>query len=334
MNIKKYIWIAMCLFCFIQGLHAHSIAFVHIGANFPSHLYKTVLQARLFNEECPIFLIAPQSAIQNIDRSFEDLRVTLIPCESLISSKAHIDFIMNPQQDWSFEGLWVYSSERFFYLEELIRQYNLSEVFHIESDVLLYTDLETFLPVFRRRYQGMLGAVFENDRRCVPSILYIADIMPIKALIDFYPKKVHVMQSDMDIIASFKDKYHQVFIDFLPITVPEYSKDYPLIGASIISKIPELYSNNVEEFGAIFDGAAFGIYLAGWNSRWHPNNGPGVISEYSVINPSLFTLNWEVDFKGRIVPFVFYKDKKIQIVNLHITNKSMIDQFLSVVNKN
>ena len=280
----------LCLFSFIsffiQGLYAYSIVFVHIGNNLPSHLYSTLAQARLFNEECPIFLIANKIAIQNARSSLRDMRITLIPCESLPSSKAHAAFIKNPEQDWGFQGLWVYSSERFFYLEELVRQHNLSDVFHIESDVLLYANLEDLLPVFQKRYNGMIGAIFENDHRCVPSIVYVSNLAPIKALIDFYPKKAHVFQSDMEILAEFKNRYHRVFIDFLPITIPSNGEnDHPFVGALMQTKTPELYSNNVEEFNAIFDGAAFGIYLAGWDPRWHPQ-GPGTISEYSVINPS------------------------------------------------
>ena len=323
----------LCLFSFIsffiQGLYAYSIVFVHIGNNLPSHLYSTLAQARLFNEECPIFLIANKIAIQNARSSLRDMRITLIPCESLPSSKAHGDFIKNPEQDWGFQGLWVYSSERFFYLEELVRQHNLSDVFHIESDVLLYANLEDLLPVFQKRYNGMIGAIFENDHRCVPSIVYVSNLAPIKALIDFYPKKAHVFQSDMEILAEFKNRYHRVFIDFLPITIPSNGEnDHPFVGALMQTKTPELYSNNVEEFNAIFDGAAFGIYLAGWDPRWHPQ-GPGTISEYSVINPSAFALEWKVDDKGRKVPLVSYKTKQLPLINLHITNKGAIEQFIS-----
>ena len=327
--IKMTLWLLGFVSFFMQGLCAYSIAFVHIGNNLPNHLYSTIAQARLFNEDCPIFLIANQTAIQNAKTSLRDMRVTFISCESLPSSKAHTDFITNPEQDWGFEGLWVYSSERFFYLEELIRQHNLSDVFHIESDILLYANLEDLLPVFQKRYNGMIGAVFENDHRCVPSIVYVANLEPIKALIDFYPNKAHVFQSDMETLADFKDRYHRVFIDFLPITVPaDGESDHPFVGALTQTKTPELYSNNIEEFNAIFDGAAFGIYLAGWDPRWHPQ-GPGTISEYSVINPSAFKLEWKVDDKGRRVPLIFYKNKQLPLINLHLTNKSAIETFLS-----
>ncbi|HEY2810845.1 MAG TPA: hypothetical protein VGJ00_05610 [Rhabdochlamydiaceae bacterium] len=327
--IKMILWLLGFVSFFIQGVCSYSIVFVHIGKTLPKYLYSTVAQARLFNEECPIFLVANQVAIRKANPSLRNLGITFIPCESLTPSKTHTDFVTNSEQDWSCKGLWVYSSERFFYLEELMREYSLSDVFHIESDVLLYANLEDLLPVFKKRYNGMLGAIFENDHRCVPSIVYVADLAPIKALINFYPKKVHVLHADMDIIADFKDRYYRVFIDFLPITVSGDGKDNPFVGALIQSKTPELYSNNIEEFNAIFDGAAFGIYFAGRDPRWH-RQGPGTISEYSVINPSAFALDWKMDDKGRRVPLVSHKNKQLPLVNLHITNKSMIDQFLSI----
>src|SRR5690242_10083316 len=102
--------IALCLLtsvavC-IQGLYPYSIAFVHIGDELPKHLYSTIAQARLFNEECPIFLIANQGAIQNANSSLRDMGIIFTPCESLTLSKAHIRFVTNPAQDWGFEGLW------------------------------------------------------------------------------------------------------------------------------------------------------------------------------------------------------------------------------------
>lgn len=143
---------------FAPILEAHSIVFVHIGPKLPAHLSTSVAQARLFNETCSIFLVVNSEAINYADPSLYENQVTFVSCESLKPSKSHQRFRSNSNQDKSFDGLWIYSSERFFYLEELIAEYNLCDVFHLESDVMLYADLEGFLPTFTKRYKGMIGA--------------------------------------------------------------------------------------------------------------------------------------------------------------------------------
>jgi hypothetical protein len=324
---SSFLCIALCL---VSKLSAYSIVFIHIGPELPSHLSTSIEQARLFNEECSIFLIANERALKQAD-FLERNRVTVVPCESLKQSVLHTNFITNPDLNWGYDGLFIYSSERFFYLEELMQQYNLCDVFHLESDVMLYADLKDLLPVFKKRYQGMIGAIFEHDRRCVPSFLYVSNLDPIAELIRFYPKTVHVLQSDMETLADFKNAYCKVFIDHLPIVVPEYANDHLLEIEGVPSKEPECYSNLIDEFGVIFDGAAWGIYLAGWDPRWHPDIG-GTVSEYCVFKASFFNLDWKVDHKGRRIPLVSYKGKQIPIVNLHITNKSKIKSFYSLSN--
>lgn len=134
----------------------------------------------------------------------------------------------------------------------------------------------------------------------------------------------------MEVLARFKDKYHKVLIDHLPIVMPEYTKDHPLEALSIRPKEPKRYFNYLDEFQAVFDGAALGIYLAGWDSRWHSDNGFGTISKYSVFNASFFIIDWKIDAKGRRIPLLTYKDRQLPIVNLHITNKVKIGQFYSL----
>lgn len=316
--------------CFMSNLSAHSIVFIHIGPKLPAHISTSIEQARLFNEECPIYLIASKKALKQAD-FLKRNQVTFVSCESLKTSVLHTEFRKNPEQDWSFDGIWVYSSERFFYLEELIRQHNLCDVFHLESDVMLYADLNDLLPVFKKKYQGMLGAIFEHDHRCVPSFLYVSDLDPIERLIQFYPKTVHMLQSDMEVLADFKNKYHKEFVDHLPIVFPEYANEHLLEVDGIPSIQPQCYSNHIDEFGVVFDGAAWGIYKAGWDARWHPDIG-GTISEFCVFNASFFGFEWKVDHKGRRTPLISYRDRQMPIVNLHITNKSKIQLFHSLAN--
>lgn len=334
------------------ALNAYSIVYVHIGPSLPEHLFSTIAQARLFNAECPIYLIANQHAIEEAGRQidaatdtqthsdpkcgFKANDITYIACESLSPSAIHEKFHANQQHDWGANGFWVYTSERFFFLDEFVRQYDLTDVFHFENDILLYVNLQELLPVFHKHYPGMIATTFENDDRCVPGFLYIANSRPLNALIQSFPAYVNLDNTDMETIARFKNQYHKVFIDYLPIIIPEYVNDHVLCSfdeqSKQISKTPaqpELFFNHFEDFSSVFDAAALGVYLGGMNAAFHEDSKPGKIDVYCVFNPSYLNFDWQLNAQGQRIPFITYKGHRVRINNLHITNKQKIPLFSS-----
>ncbi len=318
-------------------LNAYSIVYVHIGPSLPEYILTTIAQARLFNPECPIYLIANQKALDESAGKSNANQVTFISCESLTPSVVHEKFHNNKLHDWGGNGFWVYTSERFFYLEEFVSQYNLSDVFHFENDIMLYVNLQELLPIFRKHYGGMIAATFENDDRCVPGFLYISNSLPLNILVQSFPEYIDIGSTDMETLARFKNQYHKVLIDYLPIVVPEYANDYLLCSydeqSKKLSKIPrqpELFSNHFEDFDSVFDAAALGVYLGGMDATFHADSEPGKIDIYCVFNPTYFTIDWQLDRQGRRIPFLTYKDRRVQINNLHITNKKKIPLFSSI----
>lgn len=318
----------LLLLLFSGKLLAHCIVFIHIGPTLPEHLTGSIKQARLFNKDCPIYLIASQASLENQSSTLTEHNIIYVSCESLAPSLSHQEF-WEANTNWTGGNFWIYTSERFFYLEEFVAQNQLQDVFHLESDMMLYADLEELLPTFRAHYEGMIGATFENDHRCVPGFMYISNSTPLTQLALSYPKQIDVFQSDMEALANFKNLHQKIYIDYLPIVSPEYSRDHLLEVFSQASKEPEAFSNHIADFDAIFDGAAWGIYLAGWDSFYHAECYPGVITPYSVFNPSFFEFRWDVDLEGRRIPVVTYNNKSMRLCNLHITNKIKIKDFSS-----
>lgn len=322
--VKIFTLLFFPLICF-----SYSIVFVHIGDGIPSFLLYTISQARVFND-CPIYLITNQkNKIRCADEfcALENINVTFVACESLVPSDPHRVFKDNRFHDWGTQGFWVYTSERFFYLEELMTKLDLEDVFHLENDVLLYENLENLLPVMKKNYENMIAATFEADTRCVPSFMYISNSKPIQVLVRHFNGTANINNTDMEVLAKFKDNYRNVWIDFLPIIVPEYflSHNYDAKKAKDVTN----YYNNLDQFDSIFDAAALGIYLAGWDSRYHAECHPGTVTSLCVFNSSHVKILWEVDCFSRKVPYMEYGGKKWKINNLHLTNKSRIYDFLS-----
>lgn len=310
------------LSCSLQAL---SIVFIHVGRSpLPSHLAVSIAQARLFNPNCSIYLIAHASVLR--DRPYEEQDVIRVSCESLTPTPAHQNFLNCRSHLDSANGFWIWTSERFFYLDELIRTHGLFDVFHLENDMMIYVDLEKMLPIFQKRYKGMIAATFERDDRCVPGFLYISNPAPMEILANSFPNRIEEGTTDMHTLAQFKHAHQGILIDFLPVMIPEYIEKGDF---QIPISDPTSYMRYFDEFQSVFDAAAFGVYLGGWDEKFHGEQPSGVVSGFCFFNSSHFVVDWQLDEQGRKVPFLVYNGTRTKINNLHITNKGKISLFSS-----
>jgi hypothetical protein len=315
---------SLLLFTF-SSLAARSIVFVHLGNSLPDYLPTAIAEARLFNPTCPIYLVANQRAVLGVqNRTLKPYDVNVVTAESLTQEPGHQEFKKKTRLDrTSRAGFWLYSTERFFYLHELMKEYNLSDVIHLESDVMLYADVDRLLPVLQKHYAGKIGATFDNNGRCIAGFFYVSDQNPIERFTRFVVEKIGSTNNDMQFLAEFKQCDGGQWIDHLPIVMPSYAEDRPLVSPhEHKGEPPEAYYNHFDEFLSIFDAAAIGQYLGGIDPRNAPL-GPGFINESCVFIPSYCQYDWVVDEMGRRVPVAIYKNETYRINNLHIHCKNL-----------
>jgi len=327
---KLCFFFLVCLQTLFVRAEEHSIVFVHIGKNLPAYLKTAVTQARLFNPKTPIYIVANEEACKNTFSQFEKDRPFFISCESLRKSSYHLEFNRLSQLDKVYrEGFWQYAMERFFYLDELMTQYQLQNVIHLESDVMLYANLEELLPTFQMYYQG-IGATFDNDDRCIPGVVFIKNPQIISQLTKFIAMRSSQGETDMQAISNFKKANKKQMIDHLPIISRKYVLENSLVsilGHKVAKGTEENYCNHVEAFHSIFDAAALGQYLGGTDPR-NQAGGPGFINESCVFNVSKLDFEWMLDDQGRKVPYAIFHGEKIRINNLHVHCKDL-EKFLS-----
>ena len=295
-----------------------SLVYVHIGPKLPDYLSIAVSQARLFNPEVPIYLLAESVALNDFD--YEKEKINLIPLESLTISDSHKRF----NHYIRTKGFWRYALERFLYLDDFIQQYKLTNVFHTENDVMIYFDLLEKLPLFQEYYKGMIASVFDCDERSVPSFVYFSTPIPSFEFAKYISKKGLKGANDMYLLSDFKDLHYKTLADHLPILIPAYAKDHEL--KSLYKKTarsPAPYINNLDKFGLIFDAAAIGQFLGGIDPILG-NRGPGFVGELSVFLSHLFTYEWQMDNNQRWIPYISYGGVKYPIANLHIHCKNLV----------
>lgn len=296
------------------------IVFVHLGKTIPSYAYTALEQARLFNEDAHLCLIANQKALNDSPYDFSRKSIVTVACETLRQSSAHKKFNQSTALDSRHrDGFWRKATERFFYIHEYISLYNLTGIVHLENDNMLYANIAKMSRAFSP-YKG-IGAVFDFDTRCIPSFIYIANEQAIAHLVDFIAEHASKGYNDMQVIALYQKTFSRDYIDNLPLIMAEYLMKHSLINAeNKTTQCPLNYCRNSDVFNSIFDGAAFGQYLGGID----PRNGlskPGFINETCLFNPSHLPIEWYRDEQNRNVPFARCNEALYRVNNLHIHSK-------------
>ena len=293
------------------SLYPYCIVYIHIGKNLPAFFYDSARQTRLFNKTCTIYLLANQQAITDEDlNKFEDYSIKFIALESLVKTKEHEEFLQKSTLDKNFwEAFWLYTSERFLYLHDFCQQYHESDIIHLENDNMIYVDFNELMPVFKRHYKG-IGAVFDNDYKCIPGIV-------------FFRYAAHG-KCDMEVFSILmQEKREAGLIDNLPIIMPEYVHIHGLGSTNgTYSPHKERFFNHIDEFQSIFDGAALGQYFGGKDPRLG-DSGPGFVNESCLYNSSLLSYRWVPDNEGRNIPYASYRDHEYRINNLHVHCKNL-----------
>lgn len=306
-----------CLFSCHLYCENYSIVFVYIGS-IPSYIEHTISQARLFNPKANIFLIGNKQSLDSIkSEKIKESHIKMVTCESLKPTLHHKLFEQNCQIK-NRTGGWKFTSERFMFIDELVSEYNLENVFQVECDVMLYADLSELLDVFKTYNE--IAAPFQNDNLASVSFTFFASPLAIRKFAEFIPK--HVEEADMTIMAMYKNLNTANEIDYLPIIFKEYADDMPLvskIGQRTLN--PWKFYNKVEKFNSIFESDLLGTYIV---------CDPGIIGNQVLYNPSLFKIIWSKDSKKRFVPYVKYKNVMYRLNTLHIYPKSSLSAFSSL----
>lgn len=322
---KNVLLTTLLLFFTLSATTApYSLVFIHLGTTVPAYISCAIKQARLFNQTCPIYLLTDNevllSGALNIDAH-------IISTTSLTPSNHHLQFRKKTVLNTSFrDGFWLNASERFLVLHDFMERYQLKNVFHLENDTMLYVNLEELLPIFLQQYPH-IGAVFDNDARCIPCFVYFANASDAAKLAACFAAHASKGANDMQVLGFFK-RESPALIATLPIIMPDYVKKYGLKSPSgHTTATPVMYTHHSEEFNSIFDAAALGQYLGGIDPRNAPSK-PGFINESCLFNPSLLSFEWIKDNHNRKVPYASFDGKKYRINTLHIHSKKL-ELFLS-----
>ena len=245
-----------------------SVILTHLGESVPHYLPACVHQLRLWNPETPILLIV--EPYHRATAEWQELctshNLQIVYTEDLPQTRHHAEFCSRYSGDTQFrKGYWKHVRERFFYIEELMIQRNLSHAVAMEYDILVYGNLTELCKTFQASHQT-LRMVMDNPTRGHPGFLYIPTPAVMGEFCAFLAGIAEMPYEDMQALSL----YSQLFeVHYLPVITEARNRTIAerrsAAGHTAID--PSFLSEDSELFGCLFDSLVAGQFLGGIDAR-------------------------------------------------------------------
>ena len=247
-----------------------------------------------------IVLITEKRFFRNIS---ENLNIQLIDVNELNTEYLE-QFKNNLNIDKNYRnGFWYNCSMRFVYIYEYMRINNITDIIHIENDVMIYDNLDNLKDKFNK---DKIYLYFYNNESVIPGIIYINNHTNLKTILDNYDMN----KGDME---NFGKYFNASFVEPFPIISINNDETY--------------FNKNFKTFNSIFDGAAIGQYLGGIDKRNDINADIGYINDACIIKINNYKFYWK-KINDLWNPYIKINNNLVKINNLHIHCK-LLENFMS-----
>ena len=269
-----------------------------------SHIWLCLEQMRIWNPEIDIYMITDDCEISNIENfSKFNIKRELI---SELNTKYDVENLpyfkssINPSERAC--GL------RPFYIEDVMKKYNLNNTFSFDNDVLIYCDLEDVSNKLEKMYERVAITASSEDLM-VLGMCYIKDHHAFSEIIDLLWDLMSRDGSNLLDMALWNLVYQQK-------------------GNSHIGILPSwgdgLFSEGCDIIGGIFDPSSIGQFLLGCDN----GNPPGALFPHHYIHQRLKEKNYEFNVKydnSRKYLTVLNRKNSIdhKILSIHVHNKKL-----------
>jgi len=294
-----------------------NIVYAFIGP-LPSYCVETVHQTRLFYDGPIYFIINDLSSIYI--PILEKYNVIIILYDSVVDNDfnslvavAYNKFcIVNNLI--GREKLFIHSFERFYLLHNLMIQKNISDIFFIELDNLIYDSPYKWLDSFSTKDMAYM---FDNYNRSSSGIAYIKNTVILNDFMKFSNDFILNNNGFIDEMTSLY-KFWENNKDRVQL-LPIHWND---------SKYPTQTYETFDLYNSVFDALSIGIFLNGADP-YHTNitkiykEGIGNKSIWGLVDYTVYTYKWEDDRCGRKIPYILNGSDWIRINNLHIHSKNL-----------
>lgn len=257
--------------------------------------------------DLPIYFIGTES--------FSNKKINFIRIEDLENDPKVKEF-----KDVSFyendnNPLWRTSMMRFFYIEALIRQNNLQNIFHFDNDVTIYDEFNKILSKIKQSEKNIITPTNEFNLTC--GMFYTKNLDSISELnIKLFEKL------KLGIDGIYKN-YPGRGSNLDPFMVNEMTilKIIQEENLQLLSLFPTLpTANNYKEYNICFDPASWGQCIGGTFN----GSPPGWAGEHHYIGREILKGKYKILFENKKPEILdVNSSKKYPLFNLHIHSKNL-----------
>ena len=298
-----------------------NIVYAFIG-ELPIYSIDTVHQTRLFFDG-PIYFIVSQMDSPHISALKDKYKVIIIPYTD-VKNDSFTTLVQETNRIskdcWWIRNrpnLFIHSFERFFVLENLMKQYTLTDVLFLELDNLIYDTPQKWLSAFQTK---PMSVMYFNHDHLSAGICYIhsSNILSM-----FTTYCIQFIQTDPGFISEMGAlyKFWELHRDDVMLLPTHWKTD---------KYLHEIWDTCSLFNGSIFDALALGIFLGGVDpTHTRGEFKKGFKWEPSTVDYTPYTYNWVIE-DGKRIPFVLSSDYGwLRINNLHVHSK-LLGPMLSV----
>jgi hypothetical protein len=280
-----------------------------------------IRQIRLWNKTKNIYLcINNNRENERVLDMIKEFNVKVVYVEDLEMTSYHKEFSQR-YGNMANGGLWKYSMERFFVIEEVMKKYKLRNIFHLEVDNLIYFKSDELLEKCKKINKILIPS--DSERRYIAGMCFINNYEGLIKLNNFFKDRC-INSDEMHSIMNYSRICDDV--ETFPTLPPgdnmrviyEDRRGY-------INDIQRL-SKYVSEVNLTADAAAIGQYFFGVDPIHHKagqNSSDGFVNRDSIFAVDRIFFKWnKVDGLQRLTMSVD-KENWYQVCNLHVHNKNL-----------
>jgi hypothetical protein len=248
-----------------------AVILTHLGESVPFYIADCVHQLRLWNPTTPLYIILERFHEHGVfwNTIRDSYNVRLVYTDTLLQTEAHKEFQSGYKGDTEFrKGYWKHVKERFYFVEELIIQENITDAISMEYDVLVYGPIDDLIKKLHNLPSKNLRMVMDNDERGHPAFLYIPTASDINQFNTFLASITDMPLEDMQSLSMYSRLFPSS-VSFFPVITEARNRSVPLrvskSGHSV--KNPYFLSQDSESIHYLFDSLVVGQWVGGIDSR-------------------------------------------------------------------
>jgi hypothetical protein len=270
-----------------------------------------IRQYRTFND-ADLYILTDRVNIPHLrgyTQGYE--RIFLVAMEDYTSDKI---LRFNASYNHGAGEFWNVAAARLIYIENFLRENDLTHIYHFENDVLVYFNIKEYDHIFRQLYPGLAFTPCSSTQSST-GFLYIDDYEALEHMTDFFIEMLENLG-----IAGIEERYQSGMVHESSL-MRLYDRVTGCAGNLPILPFGE-HSENLDCFGGIFDPVSYGQFLGGTRVE-----GPGArypvhyVGAFLLAHPQC-TIGWGIE-NGLWLPYLNCDDNLVKLNTLHVHSKNL-----------